>query len=221
LQGGPVVVLTVDGRDHALAVDRLAATREVVVKSFGSHIRQLPGLSGMTLLGDGTPVPILNPAELPGLGVVGTDRAPQRPMVQEASTDGPRLVAMADDSVSVRHVLARFVEGRGWRTLQAGDGLQLLERLHESAQRPEAIFLDVEMPRLDGFGTLAELAKDPRLSNIPVIMLTSRSGEKHRQRALDLGAAAYLVKPWRDADLLATLQQVTARRSEIAAEVTP
>lgn len=220
LQGGPVLVLSVNGRDHALSVDRLAATREVVVKSLGSHIRQLPGLSGMTLLGDGTPVPILNPAELPGLGIAGTERPPMRPVAGGTVAERPGLVAMADDSVSVRHVLARFLEGRGWRTLQAGDGLQLLERLHESAHRPEAIFLDVEMPRLDGFGTLAELAKDPRLSDIPVIMLTSRSGEKHRQRALDLGAAAYLVKPWRDADLLATLQQVTARRRGVPAEVT-
>jgi chemosensory pili system protein ChpA (sensor histidine kinase/response regulator) len=221
---GPVVVMSVNGRDHALLIDRLATTREVVVKSLGSHIKQLPGLSGMTLLGDGTPVPILNPAALlGGEAGRGSERGGIRPVATRTgrgagrpSEPSPLLVAMADDSVSVRHVLARFLEGRRWRSLQAGDGLQLLERLHAATRLPDAIFLDVEMPRMDGFGTLAELAKDPRLASIPVIMLTSRSGEKHRRRAFELGAAGYLVKPWRDEDLLTALRDALAKGSTVS-----
>jgi CheY-like chemotaxis protein len=97
----------------------------------------------------------------------------------------------------------------GWQSSAAKDGLEALETLHSSSSRPDAILLDVEMPRMDGYELLATLKKQEAFRDIPVIMITSRAGEKHRQKALDLGASEYIAKPYQDEILLNTIRKLT------------
>lgn len=200
----PVILLNTGVKDVALVVDRLLGGREVVVKSLGSHLRTVRGVTGATLMGDGSVVLILNPAELTG------SAAPvvARPRQAVAGSQAKALsVLVVDDSPSVRRVVTTLLKAAGWTVTAAKDGLDALDLLHQSASLPDVCLCDIEMPRMDGYDLLAGLKGQEAYRDIPVIMVTSRSGEKHRRKALDLGAANYLVKPYQDEVLLATVRQ--------------
>ncbi len=201
----PVLVLHTGTREVALVVDRLLGGREVVVKSLGSHLRHVPGVAGATFSNDGGVVLILNPAEL--------DRAPAPAMPAAVrlslSTPAARTALIVDDSPSVRHVLTALLRRSGWQVSTARDGVEALDLLHRAARPPDLVLLDVEMPRMDGYELLASLRGQTNCLDIPVVMITSRAGDKHRAKALALGANAYLVKPYQDAQLLALIDKLT------------
>jgi chemosensory pili system protein ChpA (sensor histidine kinase/response regulator) len=198
----PLVVLHTGAGEVAVAVDELLGAREIVVKNLGNHLRRVPGVAGATLMGDGSVVLILNPFDLAGKGL--------SPAEVRARPAAPALtVLVVDDSPSVRRVVSSLLAKAGWRALTARDGLEALEVLHQSA--PDAIVLDVEMPRMDGYELLATLRQHETHRNVPVIMATSRAGEKHRRKALELGATGYLVKPYADEALLDAVRQAVRR----------
>ena len=120
---------------------------------------------------------------------------------------GQSTILVVDDSVNVRRLLALTLEKHGYRVVQAKDGLDALEKL-DAGLEISAIVCDIEMPRLDGYGVLAEIQADATLKNLPIIMLTSRGSEKHRQLAMRLGATAYITKPYQDHELLQMIEQV-------------
>jgi chemosensory pili system protein ChpA (sensor histidine kinase/response regulator) len=214
----PVVILNTGERDVALVVDHLLGGREIVVKNLGSHLKKVRGVSGATLLGDGNVVLILNPADL------AREQAPtpsHRPLPAPAawSTDRGKedwTILIVDDSPSVRRVVAGVIQRAGWKPATAKNGLEALEMLQQSPRLPDLILLDVEMPRMDGYELLSTLQANPAYCGIPVVMLTSRSGEKHRKKAYDLGASDYLVKPYEVETLLTRIRSLVGRTRRAA-----
>jgi chemosensory pili system protein ChpA (sensor histidine kinase/response regulator) len=208
----PALLLDAGGRQVALVVDQLLGGREIVVKTLGTHLRRLRGVTGATLLGDGRVVLILNPADLLGSPAAVPAR-PARPAARPRSA--ALNVLVVDDSPSVRRIVTNLLKSAGWQTTAAKDGLDALELLHQADAPPDAIVLDIEMPRMDGYELLSTLKGQPAYRNIPVVMVTSRAGDKHRRKAVDLGAAGYLVKPYQDETLLRTVRDLVGRASPV------
>src|SRR5262249_3308241 len=160
--------------------DHLLGGREIVVKNLGNHVKRLRGVTGATLLGDGSVVLILNPADL-ARERPAVPRGPLTSRAAKASDDWTILIV--DDSPSVRRVVSGVIQRAGWHAVTAKNGLEALESLQQSATLPHLILLDVEMPRMDGYEFLSVLRASDAFRRIPVVMLTSRSGEKHRKKA--------------------------------------
>ena len=203
-----VLVVAVGERRAALAIDALVGQREIVVKSTGTHLRQIRGISGVTIMGDGSVVPILSLEPL-----LWADSAPDEnptPGVEPPSGRRPFEILVVDDSVSIRQVISRLLSDQGWRVETARDGIEALERLRE--RTPDLILLDIEMPRMNGYELLNAINAQPDYRKIPVVMLTSRTAEKHRDRAVELGARGYVTKPYNDDDLVELVLQLLAGR---------
>ena len=202
----PLVLVSVGDKRLALYVDALMGNREVVVKSVGPQVSAVPGVLGATLLGDGSVVLIL---DLPAL--IGAEWAEPMPapdleaLPPEYSSRAP-LVMVVDDSITMRKVASRLLERHGLRVITARDGVDAVALLQET--RPDAMLLDIEMPRMDGYELASFIRNEPQLRQLPIIMVTSRTGEKHRQRALELGVQHYVGKPYQESVLLAYLGQV-------------
>lgn len=205
----PVIVVDAGGQQAAILVDQLLLAREVVVKSLGAMFRRVRGITGATILGDGGIVLIVNTPELLG----GAQTEPGHAAGRIASMRRSRQaragydVLVVDDSVSVRRVLCNLFENQGWRPVAARDGMEALELL-QSGRSFDAVLLDMEMPRMDGFELLALLRGQPAFANLPVVMLTSRAAEKHRRKAFELGATEFLIKPYQDDALLSVIGRV-------------
>ncbi|MCP5285887.1 MAG: Hpt domain-containing protein [Burkholderiaceae bacterium] len=204
-----VVVLRSAAQRVAVHVDEVVGNQEVVVKNVGPQLSRLPGLAGVTLLPSGAVATIYNPV---ALAAVYGDDARQRMQAQpelEAALPAQPLPAVAlsplvmvvDDSLTVRRVTQRLLVREGYRVVLAKDGMDALERLAE--ERPAILLSDIEMPRMDGFDLVRNVRADPRLAGLPVIMITSRIAQKHRDYAAELGVDHYLGKPYAEDELLA------------------
>ncbi|MET0382510.1 MAG: Hpt domain-containing protein [Burkholderiaceae bacterium] len=197
----------------ALHVDQVVGNQEVVVKNLGPQLARLPGLAGMSLLATGDVVPIYNPVALAtfyGQRPVAEGVAPKAPaVVVEVEEARAPLVLVVDDSLTVRRVTQRLLTREGFRVSVAKDGLEALEQL--GVERPAVMLTDIEMPRMDGFDLLRNVRHDARWQNLPVIMITSRIAQKHRDLAMQLGADHYLGKPYDEEQLIALIQQDIAR----------
>ncbi|MCA9169291.1 MAG: Hpt domain-containing protein [Planctomycetales bacterium] len=201
----PVFIVRAGEKQVAVRVERILSGRDIVVKTLGTHLRKVHGLVGATLLGDGTIVPILDP------NAMVTSEKPAVPL-RTRSTSGGRDTAtnimIVDDSVSVRRVMENLVHSQGWLPLVAKDGLDAIELLQSVETPPDVFLLDIEMPRMDGFELLSTLRSMPQYRDKPIIMVTSRAGEKHRAKALSLGATEYVVKPYQDDQLIAIIKRL-------------
>lgn len=212
----PLLIVQAGSRRVALVVERIVEARDVVVKSLGSPLRKVRGISGATLLGDGSVVLILDPLELVG----EAPKAEAQAEPAAASAASPRAAAerraltvlVVDDSLSVRHVLANSVRSVGWNPVTAKDGVDALEVLQRLPALPDVVLLDIEMPRMDGYELLSTLRGQPATRDLPVVMITSRASEKHRLKAIELGVNGYLVKPYQQEELLATIRRLVERR---------
>jgi chemosensory pili system protein ChpA (sensor histidine kinase/response regulator) len=194
-------------RELALLADRVIEAREVVIKPLSGLLARLHRFAGATILGDGSVVLILNPSALdldPALS------APLPALHRRAAQE--ETVLIVDDSISIRRSVAGLLRAAGWRTFEARDGLEALELLDRRASPPSAILMDIEMPRMDGYELAAALRARPEFESVPLLMLTSRAGEKHRQKALRLGVDRYLVKPCPEDLLVAELRNCIAAR---------
>jgi chemosensory pili system protein ChpA (sensor histidine kinase/response regulator) len=202
-----VVIIRSAAQRIALHVDEVLGNQEVVVKNLGPQLARLPGLAGMTLLPSGEPALIYNPvalATLYGESAWTMTRSaivtPDVPVAQQSAEQQAPLVLVVDDSLTVRRVTQRLLQREGYRVTLAKDGLEGLEKLGE--ERPAVLLSDIEMPRMDGFDLVRNLRADPKLADLPVIMITSRIAQKHRDYAAELGVDHYLGKPYAEEDLL-------------------
>ena len=203
----PVVLVRAGEHSTGLVADELVGSREIVVKSVGPQISSIRGISGATILGDGRIVIILDIGAL----VRAEWRArPQTPIVPKEKTDKRVFAMVVDDSITVRRVTQRLLERNGMRVLTARDGMDAVSLLQDNI--PDIILLDIEMPRMDGYEVAAHVRNDPRLKDVPIIMITSRVGEKHRARAIELGVDDYLGKPYQEAQLLEAIAPLVERR---------
>ncbi|WP_421557655.1 Hpt domain-containing protein [Pseudomonas canadensis] len=201
----PVLLVQCNERRVAIHVDAMAGTREIVVKGLGPQFAGVQGLSGATILGDGRVVLIIDllahirarPAALPAQSV-------DAPLIlNDPLKKRPLLVLVVDDSVTVRKVTSRLLERNGMNVLTAKDGIDALAVLEEHT--PDLMLLDIEMPRMDGFEVATQVRNDPRLMRLPIIMITSRTGQKHRDRAMAIGVNDYLGKPYQESVLLESI----------------
>lgn len=206
------ILLARGGEDYrGFAVDVLSGSREVVVKPLGPQVASIPGISGATILGDGQVVYILDAVAL--VRAVRRRRAsqPREVPVEDLRTVTQRpLVLVVDDSITIRRVTQRFLERHGIDVVTARDGLDAIALLTD--RRPDIALVDIEMPRMDGFELSMWIRNNDQLQQLPIAMITSRTGEKHRQRAQAIGVNAYLAKPYQEKELLETLYRLIPGR---------
>jgi chemosensory pili system protein ChpA (sensor histidine kinase/response regulator) len=202
----PVVLVRAGDHSTGLVTDELVGSREIVVKSVGPQISAIRGVSGATILGDGRIVIILDIGPL----VRADWRTRVAPVAARDKLDAQPIALVVDDSITVRRVTQRLLERNGMKVLTARDGLDAIAVLAENL--PDVILLDIEMPRMDGYEVAAQVRNDPRTAGIPIIMITSRVGDKHRARAIELGVDDYLGKPYQEAQLLEAIEPLVARR---------
>jgi chemosensory pili system protein ChpA (sensor histidine kinase/response regulator) len=209
----PVLVIRSASQRVALHVDEVLGNQEVVVKNLGPQLSRLPGLAGITLLPSGVVALIYNPvalATLYGDSARALSRhAPgvEEPVVPQVPEVLAPLVLVVDDSLTVRRVTQRLLVREGYRVTLAKDGLDALDKL--SQELPSVVLSDIEMPRMDGFDLVRNMRSDERLSGLPVIMITSRIAQKHRDYAAELGVQHYLGKPYSEEELLSLVGQYT------------
>ncbi|TDQ38124.1 Hpt domain-containing protein [Thiopseudomonas denitrificans] len=216
-QNLPLPVLLVRSSEHAMAiqVDSLAGSREIVVKSLGPQFAGVPSLSGATILGDGRVVVILDllaaiRSRYALAGLPGSTQSRQ-PRALASGNRRALHVMVVDDSVTVRKVTSRLLERYGMHVTTAKDGVDAINQLQE--HRPDIMLLDIEMPRMDGFEVATLVRHDEQLRDLPIIMITSRTGDKHRERALEIGVNEYAGKPYQEAWLLDRIRQLTGQES--------
>ncbi|MDT0198186.1 MULTISPECIES: Hpt domain-containing protein [unclassified Acinetobacter] len=200
------------GQTIALLVDQLVGSRaQIVVKPIGQQFANVGVVAGATILGDGQVCLILD-----GQNVARQIQATQRVKQLNDQRDGSRnsnarrLVMIVDDSVTVRKVTSRLLERQGYDIVTAKDGVDAIEQLENV--RPDLMLLDIEMPRMDGFEVTNLVRHHDIHRDLPIIMITSRTGEKHRERAFSLGVTHYMGKPFQEAELLANIQQLIAEK---------
>jgi len=223
LKHQPVVVLRSAGRRVAVHVDEVLGNQEVVVKNLGPQLSRMPGLTGMSVLASGAVVLIYNPVALATVygeaalqmqasarkasAALGVDVPEQAPAAVVGSINTP-LVMVVDDSITVRRVTQRLLLREGYRVVLANDGLMALTRLQE--ELPAVVLSDIEMPRMDGFDLARNIRGDERMRALPIIMITSRIAEKHRDHATELGVDHYLGKPYAEEELLGLIRHYCA-----------
>ncbi|PPU40237.1 Hpt domain-containing protein [Xanthomonas arboricola] len=194
----PLLLVRAGDLRAAVAIDQVLGNREIVVKPVGLQIASVPGIYGATITGDGRVVVILDVAPL----VRRYLSQPARPALEtpaESQRQVP-LVMVVDDSLTMRKVTSRVLERHNLDVTTARDGVEALELLQERV--PDLMLLDIEMPRMDGYELATAMHADPRFKAVPIVMITSRSGEKHRQRAFEIGVQRYLGKPYQELDLM-------------------
>jgi chemosensory pili system protein ChpA (sensor histidine kinase/response regulator) len=223
----PVVVFRSAAQRIAVHVDEVLGNQEVVVKNLGPQLARLPGLAGMTMLASGAVVLIYNPVALTVVygeqaRQLSADQAQPEVLERTAAVAGTRLPALpqvaaapqvplvlvVDDSITVRRVTQRLLQREGYRVALAADGLQALERLAD--ERPTVVLSDIEMPRMDGFDLARNIRGDARLKDLPIVMITSRIAEKHREHAKELGVNHYLGKPYSEEELLSLVRHYSS-----------
>ncbi|MFN6560149.1 MAG: response regulator [Nostoc sp. ChiSLP01] len=227
-------VLVVKGNNQpvAIQIDRCWGEQEVAIRQIEGNIPLPQGFTNCTILGDGRVVPLVNINELL-YWIASNQRTPRGTQLPSARLKTPFLIfdeekisaasnkfkgtiLIVDDSINVRRFLALTLEKGGYQVEQAKDGQDALEKL-QNGLRVEAVICDIEMPRLDGYGFLGRVNSDVDTKNIPVAMLTSRSSNKHRQLAMQLGARAYFSKPYNEQELLQTLEEIIHNVAQKAA----
>lgn len=198
------VVAEIDGRQIAFVVNEVLRTEEIVIKPLGRPFGNIRGILGAAILGTGELVTVLDLPELikrrPAQRPVKPVEAPPAPVVA--------TILIVDDSPSVRHMTSKVIKGAGWQVVTAKDGLDAMEQLKAAEILPAVILSDIEMPRMNGYEFVAALQEYERFANIPVVMITSRSADKHRDKAFETGIAEYLTKPYEDRELIAKVKEL-------------
>lgn len=213
-----VVVFRSAAQRLAVHVDEVLGNQEVVVKNLGPQLSGMPGLAGMSILPSGSVVLIYNPVALATVygESVQAYLADQAAVEATASVSVVPLIMVVDDSITVRRITQRFLQREGYRVVLAADGLQALEKLPD--ETPAVVLSDIEMPRMDGFDLLRNIRANSAYKELPVVMITSRIAEKHKEHAISLGANHYLGKPYSEEQLLALVRGYTQQSGQVVAE---
>jgi chemotaxis protein histidine kinase CheA/ActR/RegA family two-component response regulator len=234
-----IILVNAGGQRVALVVDEIKGQFDIVMKSLGPHLRQVHGIAGATILGNGrvvlileladllssasrghmnmpsqregaiavTPASVKQRVEVAAIALRQGGASPQRPMASPSSVpERGKHILVVDDSPSVRRVVSSMLKQHKWEVQMARDGLEALEMI--SAQAPAAVLLDIEMPRMDGYELISTVRAQDQYRTLPLIVLTSRAAAKHQQRAMSLGASAYVIKPYQDEELLGIIQRL-------------
>lgn len=204
----PVLILQNSASCLAIHVDALIGNQEVVVKNTGPQIMQAPGVEGATLTGEGVPVLIMNPLKL--LQREDVQKILATPVTEwidmtAAQEDTTAVVMVVDDSLTVRKVTSRLLEREGYRVIIAKNGLEAVEMTGK--RKPDIILADLEMPKMNGFELIETIRKNPETAQIPIIVISSRTAEKHRKLAEQLGANAFIGKPYKEEELLDRIRE--------------
>ena len=226
----PIVVLRAGEDRLAVSADDVSSNQEVVVKSVGAQVSRLAGILGATILGNGEIVLIVNPVQLISrspepwqpLSAAASSAAPvtaleaasaqeRQTRSDEGSSQARGLIMVVDDSLTVRRVTQRLLERNGYDVMLAKDGVDALRQLQDAV--PDVMLVDIEMPRMDGFDLTRNVRSAEVTREVPIIMITSRTAEKHRTVALDLGVNEYLGKPYQEEQLLGLIRDYIARRA--------
>jgi chemosensory pili system protein ChpA (sensor histidine kinase/response regulator) len=206
----PLLLVRAGDRRVALAIDEVLGTREVVVKAVGLQVSSVIGVSGATVLADGRVVVILDVPALAQarLRRVLTAEVRQAP-VAEAEEERP-LIMVVDDSITMRRVAERTLLRNGFRVSTAKDGMDAMGKLQ--TEYPAVMLLDIEMPRIDGFELATYMRNSETLKGVPIIMITSRSGDKHRARAEQIGIERYMIKPYQEDQLIQSIHELLPKK---------
>ncbi len=206
----PTLILGMSEKRIALMVEEIVGREEIVVKSLGDYLKGIKLFSGATISGEGNVRLIINIASIFGdegmvasRAFIGTSQ--EAPAPEEVSKRKPRILVV-DDSISIRKYVQRFLDRTGYEVEVAPDGMEALNIM--GRMKFDAVITDLEMPVMHGYDLMAEMKKNPDLMNIPVIVLTSRAGDKHRQKAMEMGAQDYLVKPFEEQEMLGALKKM-------------
>lgn len=184
----------------AVQVDEILGNQEIVIKNIGPQLARVPGIAGATVLGNGQVALIINPAPLAQrMAMQAPATGTAAPAVPRVETVAPTIMVV-DDSLTVRKITTRLLAKEGYQVVTAKDGVDALQHLQEIL--PDVMLVDIEMPRMDGFELTKNVRSDPKTAHIPIIIITSRTAEKHRNYAMELGVNAYLGKPFQEDDLL-------------------
>ena len=208
----PVLLVRAGEKRIGFHVEALQGIREVVIKPVGPQLSMVDSISGATILGDGRVVMMLD--------MVAVSR--REATVQASSEtaysgtgDDDLVVMVVDDSITVRKVTTRLLERNGYKVVTAKDGVDAMGMLQESV--PDIMLLDIEMPRMDGFELATHMRNDDSLRHVPIIMITSRTGDKHRERAMQIGVQHYLGKPYQESDLLNSIHEIIGVTQAVSA----
>ena len=206
----PILLVRSGEYRAAIQVEGMLGSREIVVKPVGPQLSTLRGITGATIMGDGQVILILDLGVL--IRLIATTEGedvidvPVKPVDKVQSKP---IVMVVDDSITVRKVTTRLLERNNYEVVTAKDGVDALSQLQE--HRPDIMLLDVEMPRMDGFELATNMRNNAELKDIPIIMITSRTASKHRQRALDIGVNDYMGKPYNENDLLENIENLISK----------
>jgi len=225
----PIVIMAQAQERTAIHVDEVIGNREVVVKNIGPQLARVLGISGATVLGSGEVVLIINPipiaqrfeqSETRRGPILATDSPSDKetPVIAKSINVLPTLntlpvVMVVDDSLTVRRISERLLTRAGYQVVLAKDGVDALRQLQEVT--PDVILVDIEMPRMDGFDLTRNIRSDQRYATLPIIMITSRTADKHRNVAMQLGVNLFLGKPFQDEELLHHINQFISAKAEV------
>lgn len=209
LSSVPLVLMHAGNRLVALVVDEFIGREEVSVKSVPLQLSHAPGLSGVSLMQDGAVAYVLDIG-----GLLLTADTQQRPVIEtnQLTESSAKRVMVVDDSITIRKVMERMLERHGLDVQLAKDGVDAIAKLQEWV--PDIILIDIEMPRMNGFELATFIRNTPSLRHIPIIVITSRTGAHHRQKAVEIGVDRYLGKPYQETELLATVDLLLKRQSD-------
>ncbi len=211
----PLLLIRTGDDEMAITVDHIDGGQDIVVKTLGDHLASVPGLIGATIAGDGTVIPILDPADLVGQRSINRAASTFSNSSEVATVDRRRTAMVIDDSISVRRVTTNLLRSSGWDVLSAKDGVDALEVLSAAETPPDVFLCDMEMPRMDGIELVGRLRNQPEFHFTPIVMVTSRAGEKHRKMAADAGADEHVVKPFNDEHLIGLITQMVNDAREL------
>jgi len=200
----PVLLVRAGDERLALQVEATLGNRELVVKPLASQLNRLPAVSGATILGDGSVVLILDMQGLIRMHATEQDNDIVNNKVDQINQ--LPTIMVVDDSITIRKVTTRFLERNNYKVVTAKDGIDAVQKLQDYT--PDMMLLDIEMPRMDGYELATHVRNNERLKDMPIIMITSRTGDKHRQRAMDIGVQNYLGKPYNESELLTQIQTI-------------
>ena len=210
----PMLIIRAGDDVSAVTVDSIEGGQDVVVKTLGDHLRSVPGYIGATISGDGTVIPILDPADLCGQESASVMSSSfQR--IESMAASRRKLAMVIDDSLSVRRVTTNLLRLRGWDVLDAKDGVDALEILANAEIPPDVFLCDMEMPRMDGLEFVRRIRTQSEFAKTPVVMVTSRAAEKHRKMASEAGADEHVVKPFNDDRLMDLITRMVAESREL------
>jgi chemosensory pili system protein ChpA (sensor histidine kinase/response regulator) len=201
----PLLLIRSGEQRLALHVDELLGNQEAVVKNVGPQLARHAGTTGATVLGNGTVVMIINPTQLAQR--ISNSSKMNRALSVKKLNILP-LIMVVDDSLTVRKITSKMLVRAGYQVVTATDGVDALEQLEEFT--PDVMLLDIEMPRMDGFALAKELRRSANTKNMPIIMITSRTADKHREYAMQLGVNTYLGKPYQEDELLQNIADFVA-----------